>query len=108
MPALAEPPQYAAPPLAPVSRTPARARFSPIWIVPMVSAVLGLWLFARYYSAKGPVVSVQFENAEGILAGKTPVLCRSVNIGTVSELELSQDNKSVRVKMAMTSEAKRL
>ena len=108
MPELADPPQYTAPPQAPVSRTPARARFSPIWIVPLVSAVLGLLLVGRYYSAKGPVISVRVENADGIIAGKTPVLCRSVNIGTVSELELSVDQKSVIVKLAMTREAERL
>ncbi|MEP6668691.1 MAG: MlaD family protein [Chthoniobacter sp.] len=108
MPELATPPQYSPPPTAPVYRTPARAGFSPIWIVPLVSALLGLWLFGRYYSAKGPVITVRFENADGIIAGKTPVLCRSVNIGTVSDLELSSDNKSVIVKLAMTSEAKRL
>ena len=109
MPDLAPPPpKFSAPPLAPVSRTPARARFSPIWIVPLVSALLGLWLVVRYYSAKGPVITVQFENAEGIIAGKTPVLCRSVPVGTVSDLELSDDNKSVIVKLAMTREAERL
>ncbi len=91
-----------------MSRTPARARFSPIWIVPLVSAALGLWLAARHFSAKGPVITVRFENADGIIAGKTPVLCRSVNVGTVSGLELSDDNKSVLVKLAMTREAKRL
>jgi paraquat-inducible protein B len=76
--------------------------------VPLISAILGLWLVARYYSAKGPVIIVRFENADGIIAGKTPVLCRSVNIGTVSDMELSKDNKSVIVKLAMTREAKRL
>lgn len=74
----------------------------------MISALVGLWLVTRYYSAKGPVVIVRFENAEGIIAGKTPVLCRSVNIGTVSDLQLSSDNKSVLVKLAMTREATRL
>jgi len=108
MPALADPPQFTAPPQPAVSRTPARARFSPIWIVPLISAVLGLWLVARYYSAKGPVITVRFENADGIIAGKTPVLCRSVNIGTVSDLELSEDHKTVIVKLAMASDAKRL
>lgn len=105
---IATPPPTSAPPKAPVSRTPARARFSPIWIVPLVSAVLGLWLVARYYSAKGPVITVRFENAEGIIAGKTPVLCRSVSIGTVSDLALSDDNKTVLVQLAMTRTATRL
>lgn len=102
------PQQFSAPPKAPVQRTPARARFSPIWIVPLVSALLGLWLVVRYYSAKGPTITVRFEDADGIIAGKTPVLCRSVNIGTVTDLHLSDDNKMAIVTIAMTRTASRL
>lgn len=111
MPELAEstsPTRTAPPPKAPVTRTPKRARFSPIWVVPLVSALLGLWLFARYYSAKGPAITVRFEDADGIIAGKTPVVCRSVNIGTVADVVLSEDNKTVSLVLAMTNEAKRL
>jgi paraquat-inducible protein B len=101
-------PPTAPPPTAPVYRTPKRARFSPIWIIPLVSALLGLWLLGRYYSAKGPVITVKFENAEGIIVGKTPVLSRSVAVGSVSDVQLTDDNKSVIVQLAMTHEASRL
>ena len=48
---------------------------------------------------------MRFETAEGIVAGKTPVLCRSVNIGTVDKVRLTKDLKGVIVTMQMTSEA---
>jgi paraquat-inducible protein B len=96
------------PPIAPVSRRRRRGRFSPVWIIPLVSAVLGLWLVWRHYSAKGPEVTVRFETAEGIIAGKTPVLCRSVNIGTVSMVELTNDIKGVIVTLDMNRDATRL
>ena len=70
-------------PEAPVSRPPRRRRFSPVWIIPLLSVLLGLWMAWRFYSAKGPEIMVRFESAEGIIAGKTPVLCRSVPIGIV-------------------------
>ncbi len=96
------------PPQAPVSR-PARAGwFSPIWIIPFVSALLGLWLVARYYSAKGPEITVRFETAEGIIGGKTPVLCRSVNIGTVADVKLTDDLKGVIARLDMDRDATRL
>ena len=79
--------------------------FSPIWIIPIVAALLGLWLAFKYYSTQGPEITVRFETAEGIGEGKTPVLCRSVNIGTVEKVRLTKDLKGVLVTMQMTSEA---
>jgi paraquat-inducible protein B len=82
-------------PEAPVKRAPRRGRFSPVWIIPVVSAVLGLWLVWRHYSAQGPEITVRFESAEGIIAGKTPLLCRSVPVGTVTQIALADDLKGV-------------
>ena len=85
-----------------------RRRISPVWIVPIIAALLGAWLVWKYYSARGPEITVRFENAEGIVAGKTPVLCRSVNVGTVEGVELTPDLKGVVVRMQMASAATRL
>ncbi|MEO8438590.1 MAG: MlaD family protein, partial [Spartobacteria bacterium] len=79
--------------------------FSPIWIIPIIAALLGLWLAYKYYSTQGPEITVRFETAEGIVEGKTPVLCRNVNIGTVNKVRLTKDLKGVLVVMQMTSEA---
>ena len=95
------------PPPAPVTK-PRRRLLSPIWIIPLVAAALGVWLVVKYYSSKGPEIEVSFETAEGIIAGKTPVLCRSVNIGTVSGVKLSDDLKTVVVDLDMTHDATRL
>lgn len=92
--------------MAPVIRR--SRRFSPVWIVPIIAAILGLWLVYRYYQARGPEITVRFENAEGLVAGKTPVLCRSINVGTVETLQLTEDLKGVIVRMQMTNEATRL
>jgi paraquat-inducible protein B len=83
-------------------------RFSPIWIIPIVALALGLWLAWQYYSARGPEITVRFETAEGIVAGKTPVMCRSVNVGIVEKVRLTEDLHGVIVTMQMTSEASRL
>ena len=96
------------PPRAPVSPPPRRGWFSPVWIIPIVSALLGAWLVARHYSAQGPEITVHFETAEGLIAGKTPVLCRSVNVGTVGEVKLTDDIKGVIIKLDMTRDATRL
>ena len=86
---------------------PAR-RLSPIWIIPIVAALLGAWLAWKYYEARGPAITVSFETAEGVVAGKTPVLCRSVTVGTVENVGLTSDLKGVVVTMQMTKQATRL
>jgi len=93
-------------PLQPVVKT--ARRLSPIWIIPVIAAFLGLWLAWKFYSERGPQIIVRFETAEGVVANKTPVVCRSVNVGTVERVELTDDLKGVEVTMQMTSEATRL
>lgn len=101
------PPRPEPPPAAPITR-PNRRGLSPVWIIPIIAALLGAWLVWRYYSAQGPAITVRFETAEGIVGGKTPILCRSVNIGTVRDVRLTGDLKNVLVTVDMTSDAKRL
>jgi paraquat-inducible protein B len=83
-------------------------RISPIWFIPIVAALLGAWLAWQYYASRGPAITVRFETADGIAAGKTPVMCRSVNVGTVEGVSLTNDLKGVIVTMQMTAEATRL
>ena len=95
-------------PDAPVPRVrKKKSHLSPVWIIPLVAALFGLWLTWKYYSERGPEVTVRFETAEGIIAGKTPVLCRSVNIGTVQKVQLT-DKLKVLVTLQMTSDAEDL
>ena len=76
-----------------------------MWIIPAIAALLGAWLAFRHFSEEGPTITVQFENAEGITAGKTPVLCRNVNVGTVGDVELTPDTRGVVVTLNMTRQA---
>ncbi len=51
----------------------------------------------RNISSKGPEVRIRFETADGIVAGKTEVRCRSVSVGKVERVELAEDMKSVLI-----------
>ena len=43
-----------------------RRRVSPIWIVPMVALLLGLWMLIYTYQNQGPVIEITFPTASGI------------------------------------------
>lgn len=46
-------------------------RWSPVWIIPIVTALIGAWILFYHFSHQGPQVVMTTLNAEGIEAGKT-------------------------------------
>lgn len=82
---------------APKPRIQRAQRWNMVWVVPMVALLLGVWLLYRHFSTSGPVAQVTFETADGISAGKTEVRCRSVKVGIVKDVKLSDDLDSVVV-----------
>ncbi|MFO1315946.1 MAG: MlaD family protein [Burkholderiales bacterium] len=74
-----------------------RARFSPVWIVPLVAVVVAVGIFADRVLSEGPTVSIVFASAEGIEAGKTFVKYKDVNIGQVTGVRLTEDFGRVEV-----------
>ena len=83
-------------------------RWNIVWVVPILALLIGSWLVYQNFKAKGPVVEIRFETAEGIAAGKTEVRCRSVRVGYVKHVELAEDLKSVIIKAELDPEAENL
>ena len=80
-------------------------RVSAVWVVPIVALLLGGWLVIRHFAEQGPVVKVGFRTADGIVKGKTEVRCRSVRVGVVEGLKLTEDLSAVTVYLRMDPEA---
>lgn len=76
-------------------------QWSPIWIVPLVAVLIGLWMLVYTYQNQGPQLTLLASNAEGIISGKTAIKSRSVDVGKVMSVELSQDLKQVVIKARM-------
>ncbi len=74
-----------------------RSRISAIWIIPLVALIAGVWILVQTYLAQGPLISIQFAKAEGIVPGETRVKMLDVNIGVVESVALAEDFKSVKV-----------
>lgn len=76
-------------------------RFNKVWIIPIVAVLLGVWLVKQNYDNKGSLITIRFENADGIKENKTELKCRNVSIGMVEEIDLTDDlevDVKVRVK----------
>lgn len=73
-------------------------RFSPIWTIPVLTALIGLWIIIYYFMTQGPALTLVTDNAEGIIDGKTAIKSRSVDIGIVEQVNLSGDLNKVIIK----------
>lgn len=80
----------------------ARRRVSLVWLVPLVALLVAAWLGYRAYTERGPLVSISFETAEGLEAGKTRVRFKDVDIGLVEAIELTPDLVGVRVRARLS------
>ncbi|MGJ8724205.1 MAG: intermembrane transport protein PqiB [Roseibacillus sp.] len=69
---------------------PAR-RLSWFWLLPLIAAILGLWLVKRHFDDFGEVVRVGLPSAEGLSVGKTEVRCRAVKVGELENITLTDD-----------------
>lgn len=83
-----------------------RARMSPVWVIPIVAIALGGYLGYRTISEKGPVVTIYFETAQGVEAGKTAVKYLGVQIGTVTDVHVRLKSPQIVVVCELQPQAR--
>ncbi|GAB5101048.1 MlaD family protein [Caballeronia sp. LP006] len=84
-----------------------RSRWLPslVWVIPLVAALIGIFLVVKTVTSRGPTVTISFVSAEGLETGKTKVKYKDVDIGTVKSITLSKDHSRVLVDVQLTKEA---
>ena len=81
-----------------------KARPSIVWLIPLIAAVVGLYLAYWAWSEQGPQITIVFESADGIVAGQTKLKYKEVDVGVVETVELNEDLSRVRVTASMAKE----
>lgn len=77
---------------------------SPVWLVPVAALLVGAWLAWTSWQARGPEVTITFPATEGLRAGSTPLLYRSVEVGSVRALRLTPELDGVVVTASVARE----
>lgn len=90
----------------PVTRS--RLRLSLVWLVPLVAALIGLSMVIHAWLSVGPEITITFNTAQGLEAGKTPVKYKDVVIGTVTAISLSDDSSHVVATVSFVKNARNL
>jgi paraquat-inducible protein B len=76
-----------------------------VWIIPLLAAAGVGWLIYRSVIDTGPIVTILFNDAEGLEEGKSDVKFRGARVGTVETIELSKDHRSVVVRARLDKSA---
>ena len=83
-------------------------RWSPVWIIPIVTVLIGAWILFYHFSHQGPLVTLITTNAEGIEGGKTTIKSRSVDVGVVESAVLTDDLHHVEITARLNSGMEKL
>jgi paraquat-inducible protein B len=72
-----------------------KTRLSLVWFIPIVAALVGAWVAVTRIESEGPKITIVFQSAEGLEAGKTKIQYKGVEVGTVTTIRLSSDHMRV-------------
>src|SRR5258708_34039125 len=70
-----------------------QTRLSPVWLIPILAAALGVWVAVVRIRSEGPKITIVFQSAEGLESGKTKINYRGVDVGTIKAIRLSRDHQ---------------
>lgn len=85
-----------------------RPRFSLIWLLPLVAVLIALSMAVHNWLQTGPVISISFQTAEGLVAGKSQVRYKEVVIGTVRNISLAEQGDGVVVQVQLEGSASKV
>ena len=79
-----------------------------VWIIPIIAALIGLWLGVKAYLDRGQIITITFKTGEGMEARKTKIKYKDDQIGEVRSLAISDDRSHVVVTAEIYKDAKGL
>lgn len=68
-----------------------------VWLVPVVAAAIGAWLWWNAVQETGPTIRIAFATADGLEPGKSKVKYNDIEIGEVGDIKITDDLSGVEV-----------
>lgn len=78
---------------------------SPLWLLPLLALCLAGWLVYKAVNEAGERIQIHFNNASGLIAGRTTIRYQGLEVGMVRDVSLSKDLKSIYVTADIYPEA---
>ena len=83
-------------------------RISPLWLIPILTLLVGAWMVYDDWSSQGPLITIEFSTAEGLEEGVTKIKTRDVEVGEVEKITLNADLNGVIVTARLHNEFRKL
>lgn len=81
-------------------------RISPFWLLPIAAFAVGCLLFFQILQERGHMITIRFNEGDGITAGKTAIRYQGLQIGMVKKVYFVDNLKSVEVEAEINPEAR--
>jgi paraquat-inducible protein B len=88
-------------PAPPATATYRRRPLRIIWLLPVIALGIAAWFLVNSVRERGPEITIHFETADGLEAGKSPIKHKDVVLGTVESLKPVDGFKHVEVTARM-------
>jgi paraquat-inducible protein B len=75
-----------------------------IWIIPILAVLVGISLVVKTIINTGPTITISFKSGDGLVAGKTIVSYKGVNVGLVKTVTLAEDGGYVIASVQMNKQ----
>lgn len=85
-----------------------RRRIPLVWIVPLLTGLIAVWLAWDTFSRRGPTITIAFDSASGLTAGQSQLKYKNVVMGTVKGIAIAPDLTHVNVTVETVREAESL
>jgi paraquat-inducible protein B len=68
-----------------------------IWIIPILAVLVGMSLVVKTIINTGPTITISFKSGDGLVAGKTNVSYKGVNVGLVKTVNLRNLGSNIQI-----------
>jgi paraquat-inducible protein B len=65
-----------------------------VWIIPAIALMVAGWMLFKYYHDKGFEIVITFNDGDGFMVGKTPLMYNGIKLGVVSDISINEKDIS--------------
>lgn len=82
------------------------AKVSAVWLLPVIAALIGVWLLFTSINDAGVDIVIKIDRADGISVGKTEIRFKGFSLGVVNDIKFTDDLNYVLVHIEIDKSAK--
>lgn len=79
-----------------------------IWLLPLIAFVIGILMILQNWISSGPEITISFQTAAGLEAGKTEIKYKDIRVGVIKSIQLSDDGQHIIATVTLNQNAKNL